>query len=426
MKRSEIKRRPMADTVLAALEPEDKEYREKYNDDRLYFTINPSGRKRWDLRYKKPGSQTWSWLGLGSYPKVSAKQAKEEVTKIIALLDAGIDPVKEKDKSKTLEPAPVINSFRSAAEGWYQKKVDDGRAEKTLAGIRICLKNDIMPAIGDKEMTTITRADCAAIQEKIEKRGAHNTSEKARTWLNQIFGWAIAKGLTENNPASNLADIAAKAPEEKQYPHLLEAELPDFLNALRKSPSRMIALTASWMVVRTASRPGMVRFAEWTQIDFEAKLWSVPNDIMKMGRDHLVPLPDKVIEDLIELRKLTGRSRYIFPSAGDKCPVISDGTINKVFKLVGYEGKMTGHGSRHTCKTLLSEHGWPNDWSEAQLAHKKPGLKGVYDKAAYLVPRIKMMQWYSDYITALELGMKPDKQKEFQKRVVQIKSEHAE
>jgi len=418
MKRSEIKRRPLADTVLASLEPEATEYREAYGIDRLYFTVNPSGRKRWDMRYKKPGSEKWSWIGLGSYPDVSAKKARVEAGKVIALLEGGIDPVSQRQADRAAKQEASANSFRSSAESWYEKKVIDGRAEKTLTGIRICLTNDILPAIGDKVITEVTRADCAAIQSKIEKRGAHNTAEKARTWLNQIFGWAIAHGRTENNPASNLRDIATRAPKEKQYPHLLESDLPEFLASLRQSPSRPTALTAAWMVVRTASRPGMVRFAEWIQFDLEAKLWAVPADIMKMNRDHLVPLPDQVVEDLISLRRLTGRGRYVFPSAGSKCPVISDATINKAFALVGYKGKMTGHGSRHTCKTLLSEHGWPDAWSEMQLAHKKVGLREVYDKAAYLEQRRVMMQWYCDYLDAAEAGMDPEGREAFNARVL--------
>ena len=425
MKRSEIKRRPMADTVLEALEPEVTEYREKYNDNRLYFTVNPSGRKRWDLRYKKPGSNTWSWMGLGSYPNVSAKQAKEKSAKIVEQLDQGIDPRASKETGVIEETIPVMNPFRESAEFWYQKKIKDGRAEKTLKSYRYCLNNDILPAIGDKPITEVSRADCADIQESIEGRGAHNTSEKLRTWLNEIFGIAIARGLTENNPASNLKDIALKAPPEKQYPHLLEPQLPKFLMALANSPSRIKTQVASWLVIRTASRPGMVRFSEWDQFDFDKGIWSAPADIMKMERDHLVPLPEQVIRDLMELRKLTGRSKYLFPSDGPNGTVMSDATINKNFARVGYKGEMTGHGSRHTAKTLLSEHGWPKEWTEMQLAHKKKGLEGVYDKAAYLEPRKKMMKWYNDYLDKLQTGMREEDKREFRLRVTQVKSEHS-
>lgn len=416
MKRTEIKRRPLADTVLASLEPEAKEYRESYGADRLYFIVGPSGRKRWEVRYKKANGG-WGWHGIGSYPDVSAKVARQRAQEAMRLAGDGIDPVQHKKAAKAAKTAGQGNTFGAAAMMWLQKKIDDGKAEKTIAGIQFALKNDILPALADKHLDEITRADCAAIQASIEKRGAHNTAEKVRAWLNQIFGMAIGKGLTENNPASNLLDIAAKAPEEEQYPHLLEAELPDFLRALRESDSGTIVKTAAWITVYTASRPGMTRWAEWPEFDLGKGLWSVPAAKMKMSRDHIVPLPHQVVAMIEDLKRLTGRSRYLFPSSGSKCPVISDGTINKCFALIGYKGRMTGHGTRHTCSTLLSEHGWPEAWTEAHRSHKKPGLKGVYDKAIYLPQRVRMVQWYADYLDALEAGITSQQQAEFAKRV---------
>jgi integrase len=412
MKRQDIKRRPLADTVLASLESEPREYRESYGVDRIYFVVNPSGRKRWEWRYKKPSTGKWSWLGLGSYPDVSAKGARSRALDFADMLDRGIDP------SAPAVAAPTAPLFREVAELWYEKRERDGRAPKTLKGMRLALDNDILPALGQTPIDVVTRRQCAELQKSIERRGAHNTSEKVRSWLGHIFGMAIANEWCENNPASNLVDIAEKAPGENQFPHLLEPELPDFLRALRHTPCKLPARTAAWMVLRTASRPGMVRFAEWSEIDLDAKLWSVPGRKMKMGRDHLVPLSDQVVSDLLELRRQTGRSRYLFPSEGPKSEVMSDGTINKVFAQAGYKRRMTGHGSRHTCTTILTEHGWPEAWTDMQLAHKKVGLRAVYDKAAYFEKRAVMMQWYADYLQALEDGMTPEQVEAFSVRVL--------
>ncbi|MEE5105543.1 tyrosine-type recombinase/integrase [Pseudomonas alliivorans] len=412
MKRTEIKRRPLADTVLAALEPEAKEYRETYGVDRLYFVVSPSGRKRWELRFKKPDGR-WGWHGLGSYPDVTTKKAREKAYDAQKLASSGIDPVAHKAASRASKSVSATNTFRAAAEVWFRKKQDDGRAEKTLKGITGALENDILPALGDKSLDQIGRSDCAKLQASIEKRGAHNTAEKARVWVNQIFGLAIALGLTENNPASNLVDIAAKAPEETQYPHLLEAELPEFLRALRDSRSGTIVKAAAWLTVWTASRPGMVRWAEWSEFDLDKGLWYVGGAKMKMDRDHVVPLPTQAVEMIKDLHRVTGRSRYLFPSSGQKVPVISDATINKCFALIGYKRRMTGHGTRHTCSTLLNEHGWREEWIEAHLAHKKTGIKGVYDKAVYLRQRQQMVQWYADYLGGLEKGMTDDFEEKF-------------
>lgn len=409
MKRSAIKRRPLADTVLSTLEPEPKEYREAYGVERLYFVVSPSGRKRWEVRFKHPVTGRWSWLGLGSYPDKRAKAAKAEAAEVAELVADGVDPVEHR------RGTPSVRTFGMVAEAWYQHKVDGGRAPRTLDKMRYWLDGDALPALGDTDIAAVTRAQCAEVQRGIEGRGAFNIAEKSRAFLRQIFGFAIAHGYCENNPASNLNDIAARAPAARQRPHLLEPELPDFLRALRQSSSRQIVRTAAWMVLWTASRPGMVRWMEWAEL--EGDLWVVPGEKMKMRRDHIVPLSRQALEALERLREKTGRSRYCFPGDGAKLPVISDAAINRCFDRAGYKDRMTGHGSRHTATTLLTEHGWPEAWTSVQLAHKKAGIRGVYDKAAYLEKRREMMQWYADYLGALESGMTDEMKRAFAARV---------
>ncbi|WP_371320042.1 tyrosine-type recombinase/integrase [Pseudomonas gingeri] len=255
------------------------------------------------------------------------------------------------------------------------------------------------------------------MQASIEARKAHNVARKTRGWLREIFSQAVARGLTENNPASELLAIAAEAPPTEQHPHLLEPEIPDFINAMKKTTSRQLARTAAWLTIWTASRPGMVRWAEWSELNLDDALWIVPAKKMKMSRDHVVPLCTQAVAAIQELRLLTGRSRYLFPGTGPKKPIISENTINLVFAKVGYKGRLVGHGTRHTASTLLREHGWTKDHVEAQLAHKEDGMSGVYNKARYLPQRRRMMQWYADYLEALGEGLTPAKIKQFAKKV---------
>lgn len=396
MKRSQIKRRPLADTVLASLEPEAKAYRE-LDGLGLYLRVKPNGSKSWELRYKRPNGK-WSWKGLGGFPAVSGKAARRAAEDLRRQLSDGVDIANLDDHGE-------LPTFRASAEHWYQRKLDIGRSPGTTSQMRRYLDGDILPRIGDKPLSEITRADCTAIQRCLESRGAHNIAEKVRAWVNQIFSEAIAEGLCELNPASELRHIAAKAPETNHYPHLLESDLPHFLSALRASTSRPITQEAVWMVLRTASRPGMVRFAEWGEVSFEDGLWVVPAEKMKMRRDHVVPLATQTLEALQELRLQTGRQRLIFPGQGPKNPVMSENTINQVLGKIGYKGKLVGHGTRHTASTLLREHGWRKELVEAQLAHKEAGVAGVYNQAQYTEKRRTMMQWYADYLDALEAGM---------------------
>ena len=416
MKRSEIKRRPLADTVLSSLEPEAKEYREPYGVDRLYFVVGPTGRKRWEVRFKKENGK-WGWHGLGGYPDVTAKKAREKAQAAQALVSEGIDPIQHKVALKAARDAAVIHPFRESVAYWYQRKVSDGLAESTLRLMRGYLDNDILPALGDKPIAEITPKDCAALQEKIEARGATNTRDKIRVALRQIFSQAIARGLCEVNPASELVTIATKKPRAKPYPHLLEPELPAFLHAMRGSTSRTPARTATWLCLWTASRPGMVRWAEWSEFDLDAGLWTIPAEKMKMRRAHLVPLSRQALEALRELQRMTGRGRYLFPGIGAKQPVISENTINLTLRKIGYKGRLVGHGTRHTASTLLREHDWAKDYVEAQLAHQEEGMAGIYNQARYLPQRRAMMQWYADYLDCLADGMTPAQRADFDTRV---------
>lgn len=420
MKRSEIKKRPLADTVLASLEPEAKEYRE-LDGNGLYLRVKPNGQKGWLLRHKKPDGR-WGWHGLGGYPDVPAKVARKKALELRDLVADGIDPVQHKAAQRAAREAAVLNPFRESVAYWYQRKVDDGLAESTLRLMRGYLDNDILPALGDKPITEISPRDCAALQEKIEARGATNTRDKIRVALRQIFSQAIARGLCEVNPASELVTIATKKPKAQHYPHLLEPELPAFLQAMRGSTSRTPARTATWLCLWTASRPGMVRWAEWSEIDFETALWTIPAAKMKTRRDHVVPLSRQALDALRELHRLTGRGRYLFPGIGAKQPVISENTINLTLRKIGYRGRLVGHGTRHTASTLLREHGWHRDHVETQLAHKEEGVAGIYNQAQYLPQRRAMMQWYCDYLDCLADGMTPAQRADYDRRVNVIES----
>lgn len=158
----------------------------------------------------------------------------------------------------------------------------------------------------------------------------------------------------------------------------------------------------------------MVRWAEWSEFNLKEKTWTISADKMKTRKEHVIPLTRQVIGLLDNLIKYTGYSRYLFPSDySTRQPVMSDATIHKAFSLIGYKRKMTGHGSRHTFKTLVTEHGWNRDWSELQLAHTKKGIEEVYNKAQYLKPRAIMMQWYNDYLDALEQGITDEEKEQF-------------
>jgi len=151
-------------------------------------------------------------------------------------------------------------------------------------------------------------------------------------------------------------------------------------------------------------RPANVRFAEWCEFDMDEKLWRIPAEKMKMDRDHIVPLTDSMIDIVEEMRGIN--ERWVFPSPQSPFRNLSENTLNFALKRMGYAGKMTTHGFRHTASTLLNEHshihGFGRDIIEIQLAHAIGGVEGVYNKAVYLEKRRRLMAWWSEFIDGLK------------------------
>ena len=121
-----------------------------------------------------------------------------------------------------------------------------------------------------------------------------------------------------------------------------------------------------------------------------------------MRRPHLVPLSEQILAALREIQTVTGRYNLVFPGRNDITKPMSEASINQVLKRIGYHGKATGHGFRHTMSTILHEQGYDTAWIELQLAHvDKNTIRGTYNHAQYLEQRREMLQWYGDYLDEL-------------------------
>ncbi|MEY0604268.1 tyrosine-type recombinase/integrase, partial [Providencia huaxiensis] len=162
---------------------------------------------------------------------------------------------------------------------------------------------------------------------------------------------------------------------------------------------------ATKLLMITGVRTIELRAAEWSEIDFDKAIWEIPKERMKMRRPHMVPLSTQALELFREIQTLTGRFKYIFHGRNDASKPMSEAAINQVIKRIGYDGRATGHGFRHTMSTILHEQGYNTAWIETQLAHvDKNSIRGTYNHAQYIDGRREMLQWYADYMGALENG----------------------
>ena len=191
-------------------------------------------------------------------------------------------------------------------------------------------------------------------------------------------------------------------PKSQHFPHLLAEELPEFLQALEAYSGSKITRLATRILMLTGVRTIELRMAEWKEFDLDKAIWEVPKERMKMRRPHMVPFSTQVVEALREIQAVTGRYSLVFPGRNDITKPMSEASINQVLKRIGYHGKATGHGFRHTMSTILLEQGYNTAWIELQLAHvDKNTIRGTYNHAQYLEQRREMLQWYGDYVGGL-------------------------
>lgn len=339
-------------------------------------------------------------LALGIYPEISLSEARQRRDEAKRQVTNAIDPSEQKKVEKQARKATVENTFKAIALEWHEYKRPNwskGYAEDIMEAF----ENDIFPDIGKRPIAEIKPLEILSSLRKLEKRGVLDKLRKIRQACNQVFRYAIVTGRAETNPASELAS-ALTPPKSVHYPHLLADELPAFLEALAAYSGSSITRLATKILMLTGVRTIELRMAEWKEFDFDKRVWEVPVQRMKMRRPHLVPLSDQVVTALREIQTITDRYNLVFPGRNDITKPMSEASINQVLKRIGYHGKATGHGFRHTMSTILDEQGYNTAWIELQLAHvDKNTIRGTYNHAQYLEQRRGMLQWYVEYIHSL-------------------------
>ncbi|EFH9570092.1 integrase arm-type DNA-binding domain-containing protein [Citrobacter portucalensis] len=363
----------------------------------LYLEVVPSGSRYWRMKYRFNGKE--KRMAFGVYPAVSLAQARALRDEAKKKLAEGIDPSFAKKEEKLVRDVQLNNTFQAVALEWHGTKVSRW-SEGYASDIIEAFNKDIFPYIGQLPVNEIKPLVLLNVLRRMESRGATEKAKKVRQRCSEVFRYAIVTGRAEYNPAADLTS-AMSGHESKHYPFLTVEELPDFFKALAGYTGSPLVVLAARLLILTGVRTGELRGAFWSEFDLEKAVWEIPADRMKMKRPHLVPLSTQALEIVQQLKVMSGQYPLVFPGRNDPRKTMSEASINQVFKRIGYTGKVTGHGFRHTMSTILHEEGFNTAWIETQLAHvDKNAIRGTYNHALYLEGRREMMQWYADYIEA--------------------------
>ncbi len=402
---------PLNDIKVKNAKPQDKPY--KLSDGGgLHLLVNPDGNKYWRLAYRFDAKQ--KTLALGVYPVVTLKDAREKTLAARKLLDADVDPAKDRDQKRHVANATSVNTFEKIAREWHQRKTESSWQPQTSVQNMRSLERDLFPYIGKLPISTIKTPLMLDVLQQIEKRGALEITRRLASLASAIFKYATVKGLMEYDPIAALK-TELKPRVKGHHAAIKVAGLPDLLKAITKNEGRMYPPNRIGLrlMLLTFVRTSELIETPWSEIDLDNEQWVIPWQRMKMGKKRLSPrmvdhhpfLPRQGWELLRELHQYTGGSKYLFPNRRDHEKPLSNGMILQALKRMGYGGEMTGHGFRALAKGTLKTLGYPIDRIERQLSHASgEAYGGSYDREDFLDERKEMMQHFADYLEQIERG----------------------
>ncbi|WP_116368359.1 tyrosine-type recombinase/integrase [Parahaliea mediterranea] len=393
---------PLTATEVKQAKPEGKP-RKLADGGGLHLLIQPSGAKYWRYKYRYGGKE--KTLALGVYPEVSLKEARDAHQQARKQLSNGIDPGAAKKVEKLTRHLAAAESFEAVAREWYTQKMPEKSESYRVRTGRI-LEKDLYPVLGNRPIADVTAPELLAALRRIEARGANDIAHRAKQTAGQVFRFAVATGRAERDPSADLKGALKPKGQKKHHAAITDPrELGRLLVAIDGFEGTPIVKAALRLSPLLFQRPGELRAMEWAEINWDESRWEIPADKMKMGQPHIVPLCSQALALLRDLHPLTGRGRYVFPSARGASRCLSDNAVRVALRTIGYgKDQITPHGFRATARTILDELlGYRVDWIEHQLAHAVKDANGrAYNRTAHLEGRAKMMQGWADYLDNLK------------------------
>lgn len=370
----------------------------KYSDGRnLYLHVGPNGGKSWLFIYRRLGKD--KMRGLGSYRHVGLDEAREMAGQYRAMLRQGEEPpksrgaVQKKDQGRTF--AQLNDRYLAEHKGSWR---NPDAAESLW---RNSLRDYAYAIIGEKDVKDIDVKDIHAVLSPIWLT-KHPTAKKIRWRLGAVLAYAAALDLRDDIDLTRSGGKLDKLLPKAKRVHIVKGhdsmpfqQIPEFMPQLRKREG--IAAAAMEFLILTAARTKEARLATWDQIDLEAGVWNAPEEIMKAGRLHRVPLSP----DAIAVLKAMPRDRddgYVFVGSRSDKP-LSDMAMTQVLKRMGRKDGVTVHGFRTTFRTWVADEclDIPREIAEAALAHSVGGVEGAYQRSDYFNIRRALMERWADY-----------------------------
>jgi integrase len=380
---------PKTGTPLSATAVRNLKEPGKYYDlHGLFLRIEPTGSRRWVQRVSVAGRQRE--IGLGSADLVTLAKARELAVSNKKLARAGGDPLAAKQERVAI---PTLNE---AIEKVIELNAPTWTNAKHAAQFKSTLTNYVTPKLGRRPVNDIQAADILSVLQPIWV-DKNETARRVKQRVGTVMKWAIAQGYRSDDPTIALNQVLPKPNRKPKHRAFLPyTDVSECLNVIKNSDAMLSTKLAIELLVLTATRSGEVRLADWSEVDFDAKTWTIPAERMKMKEEHIIPLSDRALEVIREAQAL-GDDGLIFPGMRSGRPM-SDMTMSKLVKELGYPVDI--HGFRTSFRTWVQEQtNTAHEVAERALAHKTTNkVEAAYARSDLFEKRRKLMDAWASYL----------------------------
>ncbi|BAP87608.1 integrase family protein [Burkholderiales bacterium GJ-E10] len=353
----------------------------------LYLFVAPTGLKSWRANYRVAGKQRTRTYGR--YPEVSLAQAR--AIHVQAKQESAEAGVAAADKA--------VPTFKTVAEQWLQIKLpslSNGKHQVQVAGT---LERFAYPVIGSLPIDKIPRTKLVEVVQAVQKGGRIETAHRVAGRITAVFDYAQDVGYIESHGAGGLVRVLQPRKVKKPMASIPPGEASALLMAI-DSYEEPVTRLGLRLLALTFVRVGELRGMRWGELREDGAVWVIPEDRMKAGLPHVVPLSRQARVVLEQLRVFTGDRDLVLDSPLRPGHSVSENTFLFALYRLGYRGRMTAHGFRALASTVLNEQsGFAHDVIERQLAHRETdAVRAAYNRAQYLDQRRGLMQWWADWL----------------------------
>lgn len=360
----------------------------------LYLEVDENGGQRWLARLQAFNRR--HDFGLGAYPQVSLREAREKANEYRSALKEGRDPT-----AKAVN-AFEIPTFKDAAYQVWEQNAPAWRNAKHKREWIGTLERYAFPSLGSFRVDQISHALVADTLAKIWLT-KHETATRVAQRIKKVMDWAAAR---QHCAPISMEVVRAGLPNRKvivkHFASMHWKDVPSFVASI--SHARKVSRLALTFCILTAARSGEVRNMRWSEVDLERAEWRVPGERMKMGRDHNVPLSKAAIRILEEVKSLAfdDEDPLVFPNS--KGTALSDMTLTMILRRCFPEEPPTVHGFRSSFTDWAAEEtNFPREVVDASLAHQTGNKVDIaYRRTDFFEKRRQLMEAWADWVMPAE------------------------